>query len=64
MGHPLQDDLPKWVDRRTLLRLGFSEKSVDHLFRRVALVRLPGDSKVYAQREAILDAVEKIDYPR
>jgi hypothetical protein len=56
----LADQLPPLVDRRRLLRLGFSAKTVDHVWRRVALVQVTGDTKTYARREDVLAVMVEI----
>lgn len=56
----LAECLPELVDRRRLLRLGLTEKTVDHLWRRVALIRIPGDSKTYATRAEVLRVLEEV----
>lgn len=56
----LAELLPDLVDRRRLLRAGLSERTVDHLWRRVALVRIPGDSKTYATRADVLRVLEEV----
>ena len=48
------------VDRRTLLRLGLTESSVDHIWRRVPLARINGDTKLYARREDVIAAWEEV----
>lgn len=47
-------ELRPFVDRRTLLRLGFTESTVDHVWRRVPLVQVAGDTKLYAPRGEVL----------
>ena len=37
-----------------------TEKTIDHLWRRVALVRVPGDSKTYATRDEVLQVLEEV----
>lgn len=56
----LAEVLPELVDRRRLLRLGLTERTVDHLWRTVALIRVPGDSKTYATRAEVLRVLEEV----
>ncbi|HWH13295.1 MAG TPA: hypothetical protein VNT51_01005 [Miltoncostaeaceae bacterium] len=53
-------DLPPLVDRRRLLRLGLTESTVDHVWRRVPLVRAAGDTKSYASREDVLAVLQEV----
>ena len=56
----LAECLPDLVDRRRLLGLGPTERTIDHLWRRVALIRIPGDSKTYAARAEVLRVLQEV----
>ncbi|MFN8111484.1 MAG: hypothetical protein U0Y82_16845 [Thermoleophilia bacterium] len=57
----LRDSLPALVDRRSLLRLGLTENTVDRLWRTVQLVRVPTDSKWYASRDEVLSVLQRLE---
>lgn len=48
------------VHRRQLKALGLTESTIDHVWRRVPLARVDGDTKTYAPRDEVLAILREV----